>query len=764
MRDFIAATESASFDGDKAIDMLQKRYTIDYGSRKDGSRAAAPDDEYIPSFFLDLLIIIGRPLKPITQPSSRFFDNMTISFKNWRASYSNKHVHGLSFDLEHRTFRLATAATREAWYVVMHPVANAPEELRSRGELRKRREKSSQSSALQHHHAQFLAAYIKQLFLTGELLGEGVEPSWRLDGPHTQKITFNKWTTFQEKFMLEWPAYIRRSTQDAFWTENQPAFHAYDYGANIEIEATEQMRSVPKETRLRPVEEESDSDEEAAELELEDGDTHNEGSRGEASGASAVPHVGYDYQSLFTGGLDQLRTELEQKYVLNNIDTVSYALAVDINCLDGQSPDPCNTLARCLLADRNMVLREFQGPRDFTFYPLAFHPAYGNFSSPRPPAFLMDNLLAVMQENMSYQHNGSSVLKYGYFQGYSNIKRSIRHGPDDLLATKGVATAALTLPNRDGALSARVSAKRDRLLQHLRGQLTPNDPESSKPFARERQRIERAIQEEEYAFRMEQVLSVQVSRLSDDGRSFSAILSPIFQLMRFFLEEPQCYTHLFRSFRPCVFPGVLSSFASLFAGAIDSIHARFEAAGSQGLCAALAEGVSALDRLGSYCFTGFPRSLMGSVLVPLGTIDGMEQGGWPFVDPGMLDLQGAGNLSLARWPRQQNGRPLMMHIASLAFHYGPEVAASRHSEVWFSELGGLRVQGPSSAAKFLEEIFEELWKPQMIAFVTNHCHRALNKGSRSHGSSNGQGMLQLLEDRRGQVRRWTEAENPFSWE
>jgi hypothetical protein len=762
VQDFIAATAGASFDGDRAIDMLQRRYTIDYGSRKAGSRVAAPDDEYIPSFFLDLLIIIGRPLRPITQPSGRFFDNMTISFRNWRASYSSKHVHGLSFDLEHRTFRLATAATREAWYIVMHPVANAPEELLSRGELRKRRERSSQSSALAYHHANFLASYIKQIFLMGELLGEGVEPSWRLDGPHTQKITFNKWTTFQEKFMLAWPAYVRESAQDTFWTENQPAFHAYDYGANIEIEATEQMRSVPKETRLRPVEEESDSEEDA--IEVEDGVTHDERSGGGAPGARAIPHASYDYQSLFTGGLDQLRTELEHKYALGNIDTVSYALAIDINCLDGQSHEPGNKPARCLLADRNMVLREFQGLRDFTFYPLAFHPAHGNFSSSRPPAFLMDNLLAVMQDNMSYQHNGASVLKYGYFQGYSNIKRSIRHGPDDLLATKGVATAALTLPNRDGTLSPRVAAKRDRLLQQLRGQLTPNDPESSTPFARERQRIERAMHEEEYAFRMEQVLSVQVSRLTDGSRSFSAILRPIFQLMRFFLEETERYTHLFRSFKPSVFPGVLASFANLFARAIDGIHARFEAAGSQGLCAALAEGVSALDRLGSYCFTGFPRSLMGSVLTPLGTIDSIEQGAWPFVDPRMLDLQGAGNLSLVQWPRHENGRPIMMHIASIAFHYGPEVAASRHSEVWFNELGGLRVQGPSSAAKFVEEVLQELWKPQMIAFVTHHFHRASNKGSRSHGPSDGQGMLQLLEDRREQVRQWAQAENPFSWE
>ena len=464
------------------------------------------------------------------------------------------------------------------------------------------------------------------------------------------------------------------------------------------------------------------------------------------------------------GGLRELRAELEDKYVLGSIETVSYALAVDINCLDGQSSDLDNKPARCLLADRNMVLREYRGLRDFTFYPLAFHPAHGNFSSPQPPAFLMDNLLAVMQENMSYQHNGTGVLSYGYFQGYSNIKRSIRHGPDDLLATKGVATAALALPDRDGNLSARVAAKRDRLLQHLRGQSTPDNPESSRPFVREGQRIENAIIEEEYAFRMEQVLSVQVSRLTDGSRNFSTVLKPIFQLMRFFLEEPQCYTHVFRSFRPSVFPGVLASFAAVFAQAVDSIRARFEAAGSQGLSVALAEGVSALDRLGSYCFTGFPRSLMGSVLQPLGTIEGIEQGGWPFIDPRMLDLQGAGNLSLAQWPRRDNGRPIMMHIASIAFHYGPEVAASCYSEVWFNELGGLGVQGPTSAAKFLEEVLQELWKPQMVAFVTHQFHRGLNKGSRSHAGSDGQGTLQLLEDQRERVKLWAQSENPFSWE
>lgn len=38
---------------------------------------------------------------------------------------------------------------------------------------------------------------------------------------------------------------------------------------------------------------------------------------------------------------------------------------------------------------------------------------------------------------------------------------------------------------------------------------------------------------------------------------------------------------------------------------------------------------------------------MGSVLKLLGTIDGIEQGGWLFIDPRMLDLRGAGDLNLA---------------------------------------------------------------------------------------------------------------------
>jgi len=55
---------------------------MDYGSRRAGSKAADIADEYHPLFFLDYISIVSRPLKAITRASERFFDNVTVTFKN----------------------------------------------------------------------------------------------------------------------------------------------------------------------------------------------------------------------------------------------------------------------------------------------------------------------------------------------------------------------------------------------------------------------------------------------------------------------------------------------------------------------------------------------------------------------------------------------------------------------------------------------------------------------------------------------------------
>ena len=66
----------------QALEALHRLYTLDYGSRQAGSKAADATDEYHPLFFLDYISIIGRPLRPITRVSERFFDNVTITLKD----------------------------------------------------------------------------------------------------------------------------------------------------------------------------------------------------------------------------------------------------------------------------------------------------------------------------------------------------------------------------------------------------------------------------------------------------------------------------------------------------------------------------------------------------------------------------------------------------------------------------------------------------------------------------------------------------------
>ena len=139
-----------------------------------------------------------------------------------------------------------------------------------------------------------------------------------------------------------------------------------------------------------------------------------------------------------------------------------------------------------------------------------------------------------------------------------------------------------------------------------------------------------------------------MSRLTRARRQFRTVLQPILQLMRFFLCEPERYTHILHSFRPPVFPGILAAYARLFDAALLELRRRMDARKAHGVDVALAEGVAAIDRLGSYCFTGFPKSLMASVMKPLHTIDSIEQGAWPYLDPHLLDLQTVGGtLNLA---------------------------------------------------------------------------------------------------------------------
>ncbi|KAL6351726.1 hypothetical protein LRP88_14997 [Fusarium phalaenopsidis] len=725
--ELIDETNDEAFDGTRALDLLQRRVVLDYGSKKTGSKAASEDDDYYPVFRLDFVSIVGLPRRPICR-SSHFFDNITISFRHWSAPYVAKHVQGVDFDLSGRTFRIATGATREAWFIVMHPSQRAA----GTNHPRRRHDTTHTRTALVQGRALLLASYIKDIFLQGELLGEGVEPRWALGGKETQMIAFDKWVIFQTLFMDGWTEFLERFSveDDPFWTDHQPAFHAYDYGANINIEVNEGIANLEEETVIRPAyldglddesnetddgdddgennslpatqqgwerirgeEREDELDElydDQPTVEVEDNDSLFVSERADDDVASQIPpslspgridtdyrgivdgeadanrHNGDDdnngdgdeererrflewmnesentdvgqhngtqlqddqehqydgqdnsqqqplspdtdgsgdvrprqapdvsppslppssasvpatedqreHDALYSPGLMRLREALEAKYNLDNISHVSYALAVDVHCTaankhpdaEGRPGPPV-----CLLADRNRVAGEFYGS-NYTFYPLGFHPAYGNFTSDRPPAFLDSDLFTVMKENMSHQNQGADVLSFGFFQGYSNLKRSIRHGPHDLLASHGLATAALTIPSTEAQRTARLKDKQQRLLA-------------------QRQRVEAAMQANEFAFRFEQVISIDAPRLVRRRRNFSSVLQPIFQLMRLFLKEKQLYAGILRRFSPDIFPGVMVAFAKVMEAAIAEMDRRFREAGSKGLGMALSPRVS----------------------------------------------------------------------------------------------------------------------------------------------------------------------------
>jgi hypothetical protein len=770
VQDFIARTQSADFDGAQALDLLHRLNTIDYGSRQAGSSAADDTEKYYPFFFLDFLSIVGLPLKPLTRVNGDFFDHVTITFKDWHVPYLAKHQFKMPFDLTHRTFRLATAATRETWYIVMHPIVAPAVELLSRRKRIEKQAKASRTSALETHHAQALASYIKQIFDLADFASERVEPSWTLGGPRWQTMTGNQWTTFQQRFVEGWADHVAR--------------HAHDYGGNIKIEVSAGVEMLAPETRVRP-DEEGDSDAEGSAAGDGDPDADGEadplfvrGGDDDSLPPSSMPPTQDQWplhlsstDDLYSDGLRQLAAALEEKYDLSHISGISYALAVNLNCID--STDPELKSAWCLLSDRNAVQREYgtSGASGMTFYPLAFHPAYGNFTSPKPPRFLQDHVLAVMKDNMSYQNDGASILSCEYFQGYSGIKPALRYNPEDLLVTQGTATAALTLPVAEARRSVKVRSTQHRLLQRLRGATTPEDPDASRPFARERQRIQHTLATNEFGFRMEQVICVDVAALTPQWRDIRTVLRPIFQLMRFYLRDSKVYAPLLRRFRPAVFPGILAAYGRVFDLAMHEMYKRFQAQGSKGLGIALAEGVAALDRLGNYCFTGTPQVLMRSVLVPLKTIESLMQGGWPYLDPQLLDIRhGEGRLNVAQWPRAADGRPIFMHIASLGFHYGAGVAASQHSLLWFRDLGGRSIGGTVTVMEFLEELFRALWIPQMVAYVRFQVLRRLSSAPTDEmllsveGSvDDGVDDMERHQRQRGVVEAWAQAEHPFSW-
>lgn len=72
---------------------------MDYGRGGAGLKLASDKDDYFPIFYLDMISIVGCPLRPITSGSG-FFDNIMFILQYWQALYSFKHaISSLPFEL-----------------------------------------------------------------------------------------------------------------------------------------------------------------------------------------------------------------------------------------------------------------------------------------------------------------------------------------------------------------------------------------------------------------------------------------------------------------------------------------------------------------------------------------------------------------------------------------------------------------------------------------------------------------------------------------
>ena len=61
------------------------------------------------------------------------------------------------------------------------------------------------------------------------------------------------------------------------------------------------------------------------------------------------------------------------------------------------------------------------------------------------------------------------------------------------------------------------------------------------------------------------------------------------------------------------------------------------------------------------------------------------------------------------------------------------VGTSRHTHIWFQELGARWIDGPSGITCLFEDLFEDLWLPEMVSFVKEHLERAWRQDQRREG-------------------------------
>ncbi|KAK1839922.1 hypothetical protein CCHR01_17455 [Colletotrichum chrysophilum] len=235
--------------------------------------------------------------------------------------------------------------------------------------------------------------------------------------------------------------------------------------------------------------------------------------------------------------------------------------------------------------------------------------------------------------------------------------------------------------------------------------------------------------------------------------------------MRFFLVEHESFVHIFRSLPLEIFPRIMCAYSRLVKLVLDEMERQFVLGGEQGLDLARSEAVAVVDRLGGYMFSGHPRHLPRTVLRPLGTLESLWAGGWPFLDPAVVSLGAPGSggavINMGRWPHSaRTGRPVLLHVRELHHHYGARVASCREIAVWFAQLGEHAFASKTAVAAFAEELVRELWVPQTKTFIMQQLRRRLHEGGGDPGRPI---TMENIASCETAMAAWEAAPDAFTW-
>jgi hypothetical protein len=455
---------------DWANKLLTSRKALDWAKSGVQASDADPDQCCVQyEHFLDYTCVASLPFTTLSTRANLSLNSVTFSFAGWNTSYSSKHAWGLDYSLRNRTFRLALTP-RVVWYLVFEPISRD----QLHGETLNIKKDAMNRSAIEVERAIELVEYICDVFQDASLISCGVEKSWTLGGAEKKELNHNNWRIFQDLLFRGWDQGLREPGSARFWLEHQPTLHAYDFGQNVKI--------MPN-----------------------------------------IPH-GNAGQTIYRNSLDRLATVLNDCYDLDSVATFSCAIATNIRISSNGRPVS-------LLADRNLMNDEFMDEKDYYFYPLGFSPYMGNFQAASPPSFLKDQVFDNIQREFETENSDGRVFRAGSYQGYSEIKTVIRHGPRDFLPTKGLWQAALGVDS--DLVDSKVKSQRNKIAEKLLPEMN-----NKRPIFREAKQIGEAIRAENHGFRMEAILDFDIRELLPHNRTFKHIIDlAIGPTMRYWIDH-----------------------------------------------------------------------------------------------------------------------------------------------------------------------------------------------------------------------------------